>query len=421
QTVDGPQEVNSEATIAFLQDSWQWNRWSLNLGVRAEQWQHFASTGEEIFTFDWEYAPRISLSYDLKGDGRQRVSAYYGRYYDPVRNNMTQFAGSLSGRTLEEQVYIGGQWLTYRTRGGPTQQDGFFAPTTQTPHTDEYQLGYKIDLGRNQSFEANVIRRETRDILEDFAPTVYLTGEDYPGPLDHPDSLFLGFEYFGFADDPGANFIIATLPGAERNWEALELIYRKRLSNGWQALASYQYADGEGNSNSDSFADFAGDFIEFDPRAPNVYGTQAGLVEHLFKVAGSYQWDNGLQAGGTYRWNSGVIVNRTAQLFGRNNPLTVPEGEEFEFAGFTHNWVAPGAVGTLENPSYGILDLRLAYLWRIGSRIETDFFVDVFNVLDEQEAVQVQDRVSGGDGVEFGEGLRFNDPRRFFLGARVRF
>ncbi|MCB1033578.1 MAG: TonB-dependent receptor, partial [Acidobacteria bacterium] len=148
QTVDGPQEVNSEATIAFLQDSWQWNRWSLNLGVRAEQWQHFASTGEEIFTFDWEYAPRISLSYDLKGDGRQRVSAYYGRYYDPVRNNMTQFAGSLSGRTLEEQVYIGGQWLTYRTRGGPTQQDGFFAPSTQTPYTDEYQLGYKIDLGR---------------------------------------------------------------------------------------------------------------------------------------------------------------------------------------------------------------------------------------------------------------------------------
>ncbi len=421
QTVDGPQEVNSKSRTFYLQDNWQWNRWSVNLGVRSERWEHFASTGASIFTFDWEYAPRVSIAYDLGGKGRRRLSAYYGRYFDPARNDTTQFAGSLSGRALEEQVFVGDQWVTYRNRGGPSQQNGFFAPNAKTPYTDEFQLGYKVDLGRNQSFEANLIRRETRDILEDFAPTVYLTGEDYPGPIDHPDSLFLGFDYFGFSEDPNANFIISTLPGAKRDWEALELVYRKRLSNHWQMIASYQHADGEGNNNSDAFFDFAGDFIQFDPRAPNNLGTQAGLVEDLLKVAGSYQWDSGFTVGGSYRWNSGIRVNRTAQLFGRNNPLTVPAGEEFEFAGITNNWVAPDSVGTVENPSYGLLDLRLSYLWNIAGRYEADFFVDVFNVLDEQEAVQIQDRVSGGDGIGFEEGLRFNDPQRFFLGARLRF
>ena len=48
------------------------------------------------------------------GDGKQKVTAYYGRYYDPIRNNMTNFAGSHSGRTREEQVFANGQWVTYR-------------------------------------------------------------------------------------------------------------------------------------------------------------------------------------------------------------------------------------------------------------------------------------------------------------------
>ena len=67
--------------------------------------------------------------YDLTGDGRQKASAYWGRYYDPVRMDMTNFAGTATGQTREEQVFIHNQWVTYRTRGGPTTIDGFFSPT----------------------------------------------------------------------------------------------------------------------------------------------------------------------------------------------------------------------------------------------------------------------------------------------------
>ncbi|MCB1033582.1 MAG: TonB-dependent receptor [Acidobacteria bacterium] len=452
QTTDGLQETASDGTTFYLQDNWQFGRFSLNVGVRTEEWDHFATDGVKIYTFEREYAPRISAVYDLKGDGRQRISAYYGRYYDPIRNNMTNFAGSVTGRVREEQTWVqhanGGEWITYRTRGGPAQPDAFFAPTTQTPYTEEATIGYKIDLGRNQSFEVNYINRKTNDILEDYDLRLYAEAASYGLPVNDPDSLFLGLGYFGYSDFPvdgngnEANFIIATLARGERSWDGVELVYRKRLSNHWQALASYNYADANGNTNSDSNADFQGDVLWLDPGAPNQDGTQPGLVEHLFKVAANYQWDNGLQVGGTYRWNSGVIASRTFRASSRNlpifdfqdsantpgnpsgqdvDPIFFAGGDGFGTAGDSGGWLSPFAVGQFENDSYGTLDLRLAYLWRIGGRVEADFFIDVFNALDDQATTQSQDLVLGRDGVAFGEGLSFVDPRRFFLGARLRF
>ena len=51
-----------------------------------------------MFTFDWEFAPRIAVVRDIRGDGKQKISGFHGRYYDPARNNLTQFAGSLLDR-----------------------------------------------------------------------------------------------------------------------------------------------------------------------------------------------------------------------------------------------------------------------------------------------------------------------------------
>lgn len=428
QVEDGAQDFSSEGTVYFLQDTWQWNRWAINAGVRGEEWKHIGSDGSsELYTFDFEYAPRVSIAYDLSGDGRQRLSAYYGRYYDPIRNNMTNFAGQISGRVRHEQVWVDAidDFVTYRVRGGVTNPDAFFALTTETPYTDEYQLGYKIDLGRDMSLETNLIKRETLDILEDYDLNLYSDPEGYGLDVNHPESLFIPVDYFGFGGIPPSNFIIGTLLGSERDWEGAELIFRKRFSRNWQMLASYLYADGTGNSNSDSNADFQGDVLWLDPRAPNQEGTQPGLVEHLFKVAASYQWDNGIQLGGSYRWNSGVIISRTFSASGRNLPLLDVNDPEFDglvsFAGQDGEWLSPLSVGQFENPDYGILDLRLSYLWDLTNRVDLDFFVDVFNALDDQATIREQDLIGGGGGADFGEGIDFVQPRRYFLGARARF
>jgi hypothetical protein len=411
----------------FVQDQFTFDRLTLNVGLRTERWQHYATTGQNIFTFDWEFAPRLSVAYDVMGDGRQKAYGFYGRYYDPIRNNMTNFAGTLTGSILQEQVYIGNginQWTTYRTRGGAVQQDAFFAPTTQTPYTDDVSTGYQVDLGRNMSAEANYTYRRTRDILEDYDLALYAvstTGSTagYPGPIDHPDSLWLGLDYFGYDRNPGSNFVIATLAGGERNYQGLDLIFRKRYSNNWQLMGSYTYNWAEGNTNSDSNADFQGDDLFLDPRAPNQYARQPGLIPHVFKVAGSYMWPIGIEVGAAYRYNSGTLASRTFLASGRNLPI---EGDAFEYAGITSvHWIADDAVGSLQNPGWNQLDLRAQYKARFPRGLGAEFFVDIFNVFDNQDSIRDQDIVAGSGGTAFGEPIRFLDPRRFFLGARLTF
>ena len=91
---------------------------------------------------------------------------------------MTQFAGTLTGQVIEEQLFINNQWVTYRTRGGAMQQDAFFSPTTQTPYTDDTTVRYQVDLGRNMSFETAYTNRRTRDVLEDYDLTLYALATD---------------------------------------------------------------------------------------------------------------------------------------------------------------------------------------------------------------------------------------------------
>jgi hypothetical protein len=423
QAATGPQETYSNGLSFYIQDEVTFNRLTLNIGLRSERWEHFATTGENIYTFPWEFAPRLSAAYDVKGDGRHKVSAFWGRYYDPVRNNMTNFAGTLTGSILEEQVWVGAlnKFVTYRTRGGPSVQDAFFSPTTQTPYTDDLQVGYAVDLGNNMSFDALYFNRRTRDILEDYDLELYADPNGYPGPIDHPDSLFLGYEYFGYTQNPGSNFVIGTLAGGKRDFNGLEFVFRKRFSNRWQALASYNWNDAQGNTNSDSNADFQGDVDYLDPRAPNQEATQPGLIRHLIKGAASYTFDFGLQLGGTFNWNSGTVASRTFLASSRNLPIRVSAAEAFEFAGYTTRWLAPDAVGSLTNPSWGQIDLRAQYNRPLRDQLAVEFFVDVFNVLNNQDPVRNQDLVAGQGSVAFGSPILWVNPRRAFLGARVKF
>ena len=242
----------------------------------------------------------------------------------------------------------------------------------------------------------------------------------YPGPVDHPDSLFLGLDYFGYGTFPESNFVIATLAGGARDYQGVELTFRQRLRANWQALAAYTYGDASGNTNSDSSADFQGDVLWLDPRAPHQAGDQPGSIAHLFKVSTSYHWVKGFQIGANWRWNSGTFASRTFRASSRNLPVRVAPEEEFEFAGIARRWLSPAAVGTLRNPSYGIVDVRLLYNIRfVDYRVE--LFADFFNLFDNQNSIRNQDLVAGAGGNAFGDGIRFTPPRRVFIGARLSF
>lgn len=406
-----PVAFETEGETFFIQDSWNLNQWTVNVGVRAEKWKHKGTDGSNIFTFDWEYAPRVSVVYDINDDGQSKIWAYSGRYYDPIRTDMTSFAGTLTGPVREEQIYAGNQWLTYRTRGGSQTQDAFFAPKTKTPYTDEIMIGYSRSLTDTMSVSVTYTERESKDILEDYDLHLYtetLAGTDFYLPLS----------YFGYNALPDSNYVIGTLKGGKREYKGYEITFQKSRSDSWQMLASYTYNDAEGTSNSDGNADFQGDVVWLDPRAPGMSGDQPGNIEHIFKVAGSYFFDNGIEVGAIYNWNSGMIYSETWSVASRHLPIRVDTA--YEAGGTTQRWVDSDSIGSHKNKSYGTLDLRVKYSHMFG-KYNAEFFLDVFNVLDEQSSIRQQDLLAGDGVYDFGKAMDWVEPRRFYIGTRVTF
>ena len=420
QSTVAPYQVQSKGKALYLQDTWTMNKWTVNAGVRAEEWSHFSSAGDNVMTFDWEVAPRLSVVFDLNGDGRSKVWGYVGRYYDPIRTNMTNFAGNLTGSVLDEQIAIGDQWLTFRTRGGPKTPDALFAPSTKTPYTDELMLGYATTFGKDLSLQVTYTDRTTKDVLEDYDLGLYAdpNGNTDLGRADEDSLFYLPLSYFGYDSLPNSNYVIATLAGGKREYKGFEVVLQKQKSNNWQGLVSYTHNSAKGNTNSDSNADFQGDWIALDPRAPNQWGPQPGNIKHQFKALGAYYWDFGLEASMLFNWNSGVLYSRTNLISSRHLPEMDTDG--YEYGGVFDTWILPGAVGSETAPAYYTLDVRLKYTkeFPVG---KMEFFLDVFNILDKQSATSEQDLVGGDASYAFGEANAWVAPRRAYLGVRYSF
>jgi hypothetical protein len=416
-TQTAPVEMSIEGQVFFIQDKWNNDEGvSVNIGLRAEKYEHISSAGDNIQTFDWEIAPRLSAAWDINNDGESKVFAFVGRYYDPIRTDMTGFAGNLTGPVREEQVFAGDRWLTFRTRGGQKGgQDAFFAPNIKTPYTDEFMLGYTQALSDDMSIDITYTKRVTKDIMEDYDLGTF-SDPSNEALVNSP--FYLPYSYFGYSEAPASNFVIGTLAGAKREYQGVEMTFRKRRTDNWSMLASFIYNDAQGNSNSDGNADYQGDVLELDPAAPNMWGDQPGNIKYLAKFAGSYHFENGIELGAVYSWNSGTLYSTTYARGSRHFPLR--EDVAYEFGGITDRWVQDGVVAANTSASYGTLDLRVKYVHEFDE-YKAEFFVDMFNALNDQAAVREQD-LKAGDGTHaFGEATQWVKPRRLYLGVRVSF
>ena len=212
--------------------------------------------------------------------------------------------------------------------------------------------------------------------------------------------------------------MIATLNGGKRDYQGVDVIFRKRYSNNWQLLSSYTYNWAKGNTNSDSNADFQGDVLYLDPLAPDTYRKQPGVIPHVFKAAGSYIWPIGIELGAAFRYNSGTIASRTALASQRNLPIQVDV--PYVYAGVNDFWVTSDAIGSAPEPGLG--PARPA---RAVQEVRSDRDRGLCRHLQRpqqsgsESAIRIF--VAGAGATAFGQPIRFLDPRRFFLGARVTF
>ena len=87
------------ANTLFFQDKWQpTSRLTLNLGLRLEEEEipAFNTTHIDLkWTWKDKLAPRIGAAYALTSDGKTKISAFYGRFFDRLKFSLPQ--GSFGG------------------------------------------------------------------------------------------------------------------------------------------------------------------------------------------------------------------------------------------------------------------------------------------------------------------------------------
>ncbi len=101
-------DVSSNNMGFYVQDKWQpINRLTLDLGVRTEQ-EDVPSYSPGLpgmkFRFASKIAPRFGGAFDLTGDGKTKVSAFYGWFYDRFKLSLPR--GSFGGDEFHD-LYFG--------------------------------------------------------------------------------------------------------------------------------------------------------------------------------------------------------------------------------------------------------------------------------------------------------------------------
>jgi hypothetical protein len=201
-------DVSSKSEAIYVQDKWQpTKRLTLNLGVRVDREDVPSFTeGLEGINFDfWDkVAPRLGVAYDVTGDGRTKLSAFYGWFYDRFKYELPR--GSFGGNVWHDfyfEIMPGQTFADFTPQnitGGTQGIPGGACPSTLTPifgfvrcdkdhrvpsnlglgvefgtidpdikafRQSEFTVTFERDLGRNFVFASRYTHKQVDHTVED--------------------------------------------------------------------------------------------------------------------------------------------------------------------------------------------------------------------------------------------------------------
>jgi hypothetical protein len=285
-------------------------------------------------------------------------------------------------------------------------------PDLKGASTDEVMLGYDWTFKPSWTVGARMIGRHLNDAIEDISldlgHTFIITNPGGPyrfyvdpsnpdlwNPNYDPTSTApankpgLG-ELYGCAVGTTCTVTSAqtkalgygAIPKAERIFKGYELSLTKQLTDKFWFTFSYLHSHTTGNYRGRYFAETE----ERDPNQTEAFDVPALAVNtngslpqdrpDQIKMYGSYRVTPNLTLSGTLRMLSGTPIDATTDPLGGSTPFLGPI------------FLLPrGSAG--RTPSLTNLDLGIAYDVRDSKKIKLTFMADVFNVLNEQKAVQV--------------------------------
>lgn len=375
--------IKAENQAFYLQDTWQvTSGLSLSLGVRFGEQKLFNNEGGVSANIDDNVAPRLGFVWDFLGNGKSKIFGHWGKFYETIPMDIVirSFGGEISifSYNLSDDPNDVASDPTVRSSrilgGGISRVD----PGTKGQHLEEAVVGIEWEFAPDWAAGFKYIKRDLKQVIEDAlaADGDYFIGN--PGEGLMTDTYDIGYAYHYNYDlchgtpETCPNF--HPIPTPTREFTGYEFTLQKRFSNNFQFITSLLFSDMTGNYDGlfqastgqlDPNLNSAFDYADFQV---NNEGELSNHVPVQFKFDGIYRFNFGLTTGLSAFYTDGTPI--TAMFYS-------PAYNNWEFYGSER-----GAFG--RSDAYWEADLHFGYPIKLGSSLELNLLLDVFNVFNNQ-------------------------------------
>lgn len=390
----------------YIQDKWQIaRRLTVNLGVRIEN--EFIPTFNGVpvqVKYGWgdKIAPRAGFALDPFGDGKTKIFASYGKFFDRLKFELP--AGSFGGDFFRRDFFDilpGEQYtaFTYSSVLGsylgtseglcPVTVSGTrsrchidlrvpsFADPNLKPFTQrEFTVGVEREMFKNYLFTARYTNKTVLDAVEDAGVINALGSEVY--------KIVNPCKGINKTDVAAAGY--ARCNEAQREYNAMQLSVERRLTNGFYFNANYTLSKLFGNYSGLASSDENG---RTDPGVSRYFdvpfqgfavgtgrpdnGRLATDRPHVFNFYGAY----------TYGWFGKSVNESTVSLF-TNAQSGTPVTTTVELSGNEVIFNGRGDLG--RTPTFTRTDLAFNHRYKFGrdNRFAVIFNFNINNLFDER-------------------------------------
>jgi hypothetical protein len=300
----------------------------VSLGIQAQHEEPFRLTNNNL-------APRLSISWDPFYDGRTKVFATWGRYYDKLFLN--SIVGEEGPDILNRYYLLDQSGVT--ANGQPDHGIGQVissAPPSstqidrglQTPWSDEFTFGFERELAPEVALRMTYVNRKYRQQLQDIDINHTVRYDAFGHPVDQLGRLSAGFEQNPqgsgirqpdgkpdlYIEDFFFNQVLSLGNYNSADYHSIEMELIKRLSRRWEMQASYVYSRAEGAAE-----DFQSNLGNDPSTIESEYGYLDFDQRHVVKVNASLYLPHDWQMGLTGAWASGLPYSVISRFFALDN------------------------------------------------------------------------------------------------------